>query len=116
MLVEGARVAQSEHLHPEADAQDGDVWLIVEFVDELGFEGLAVIEDGRDGVVCGTAEGFGFGVIAAGEDEGIEVLDEIGDIARRRGEDDWDAAGVDDGLGVGHGEVGGRAIVTDHQI
>jgi len=66
-----------------------------------------------------NAEGFCFGVVASGENEGVEVGEEGGDgfgIGGCRGEDDGDGTGVVDGVGVGHGEVGGGMIFADHEI
>lgn len=62
------------------------------------------------------AEGFGGWIIAAGEDEGVEVFDEIGDGIDDWGDDNGDASGLGDGIGVGHGEVGGGMIFSDHHI
>ncbi len=51
VLVELAAGGEGEHLHAQADAQEGDLGglgVLVELVDEGGFEGLAGIEDWGD--------------------------------------------------------------------
>jgi len=90
--------------------------MIVELFDELGLERLACFDDWGGGFVGWMAEGFGFGIIAAGEDKGVETGDEIGCVAGDWREDDGDAAGLANGLSVGHGEVSGWAIFSDHEI
>lgn len=65
VLVHGSPTAQGEHLESEADAQDGDFWELVELVDEFGFEGLSLGENGRDGLVGRDPERFCFWVVSS---------------------------------------------------
>ncbi len=90
--------------------------MVIELLDELGLERLACFDDWDGGFVGWLAEGFGFGIVAAGEDEGVEMGDEICCVGWDWREDDWDATGLVNGMGVGHGEIGGWAIFSDHEI
>lgn len=65
VLVEGASGGEGEHLHAQADREDGDFWVVVELGDEFDFEGLAGLEDGGGlGVVWGAEWGCD-GVVAS---------------------------------------------------
>jgi len=93
--------------------------MVIDFFDKCRFKGLAGLEDWCCFGVSWMAEGFGFWIVSAGEDEGVEAGDEGGDgvwVGRGWREDDGDGTGVVDGLGVGHGEVGGGMIFADHEI
>lgn len=116
VLVDCAATTEGEHLHAEAYPKDRDIWVVVEFADEFGLECLAGFDDGGRFLMGRMPEGFGCGVVAAGEDEGVELPDEINRIARHRWENHRDATGLVYSLGIGHGEVGGRTVFADHQI
>ncbi len=65
VLVHGSPTAEREHLHSEADAEDGDIWVGVELVDKLGFEGLAFWEDWGDRLMGRDSERFGSGIVSS---------------------------------------------------
>ena len=116
VLVEHAAGEQAHHLHAEADAEDGGVRVVVQGVEEVGLEGLAILED-ADGLRVGrVAEGLGDGIVAAGEDECVEALDEALGGAWDWREDDGNPTRVEHGSGVGHGGEGRRAVVADHEV
>lgn len=79
VLVEGATSDESHHLHAQADAQNGDIGVIGEGLEELGLELLAMGQDADCGGVGWGVEGFGDRVVATGEDEGVEAFDKAGD-------------------------------------
>lgn len=66
--------------------------------------------------VCGVAEGFGDGVVAAGEDEGVAEGEVCLDVVGDGREDDRDAAGVRDGLGVSGGDGVALAVIEHLDI
>lgn len=72
VLVEAESGAETEHLHAEADGEDGDVRVIDERADQGGLVGLTHGVHGRRGGVRGIAERLGAGVVAADEQEGVE--------------------------------------------
>lgn len=117
VLVEGALGDEGHHLHAEADAEDRGIGARgLQGAEEEGFVVLAGLVDADGCGVCGVAEGFGDGVVAAGKDEGVAEskvgLDVVGDGR----EDDGDAAGVCDGLGVGGGDGVAPAVIEHLNI
>ena len=116
VLVEGAASAESKHLHSEAGGEDWDIWMVVELFDELGLERLACFNDRCRFMMGWVPEWFGCGIVTAGEDEGVEMPDEIGCVGWDWWEDDGDTSRLVNSLGIGHGEIGGWAIFSDHEI
>ena len=77
----------------------------------MGFVDLTGLVDEDGCGVCGVAEGFGDGVVAAGEDEGV-AEGEVGlDVVGNGREDDRYAAGGCDGVGVGGGDGVAPAVI-----
>jgi len=115
VLVEPAAGEQGHHLHAQADGKRRDVWAVEERGDERGVESLARGVDGRGAGIGGDAEGLGAGVIAAGEDEGVEPFEIVWDEFDQRREDDRLAAGGVNSAGVGERALGpdaaGRGLV-----
>lgn len=116
MLVEGAPGDEAHHLHAQTDSQHGDVRLVDQGPQELGFELLAGFEDTYHGRVCWGSKGFGDRVVASGEDVGVESGNEIIDVVGRRGQQYWGASCGKHGVGVGHCGERGRAFVSHHEV
>lgn len=104
VLVELAAVVEGHELHAKADAQCRGLRRVVECFEECEFVDLSAWVDGVCEWVCWLAEGFGSGVVAACEDDGVAELELLLDEGRVWREDDRSAAGVGNGVGVGEGD------------